>query len=193
MKNATLATLMNYAFGYVAVENQPKWFLTSTWYTIQAEAPRDKGLSYEELRVPLQHLLEDRLHLRYHREMEQVSGYALVLRKDGPKLEETKGGEWLAGGWQGKEEGKLVARNASMEDIATALQFHLGYGPIVDETGVKGRFDARLGYRTPDSTESNLPPLMSVVHDRMGLDVIKKKVSRQTIVIDSVDQFPTED
>ncbi|HEV2578182.1 MAG TPA: TIGR03435 family protein [Acidobacteriaceae bacterium] len=191
VRNASLSTLMILAFGDVRVIGQPKWFF-STAYTIRAKAEGERGLSYEELRLPLQHLLDERLHLRYHSETDEVPGYGLVIGKGGPKLQESKGGSYQLGFTQGAQNGFMVAKNATMQDIASMLGRPLGYRPTVDETGLKGKYDFRLSYASPESTDSSLPSLLTVLRESLGLQFVKEKVQQTTIVIEHVDQVPTE-
>jgi len=66
------------------IEGAPGW-VNSDRYTIDAKAPSAAG--QEMMRGPmLQALLEDRFHLKMHRESRDVPVWAMVVAKGGPKL-----------------------------------------------------------------------------------------------------------
>jgi uncharacterized protein (TIGR03435 family) len=190
-EDASLDTLLQLAFPNARVTGQPKWF-SSTLYTIRAKAPGGKGLTYEELRRPLLQLLQERLNLRYHSSVEEVAGYALVAGKDGPKLDKSKGGPHQAGVAYGAQEGRVMVRNATAEEIAWVLGHASGYLPAVDETGLKGSYDFQLRYAAPEATDSTLPGLVTVIREDLGLQFVKQKVPQTTIAIDHVDEVPAE-
>jgi uncharacterized protein (TIGR03435 family) len=192
--NATLPVLLYAAFGYgvsYPYSGLPKW-ANSTWYTLRAKAPEGRSLSAEELRLPLQHLLEERLHLRWHMEKDQVSGSALVVGKGGPKLTPAAGGAHLVSGMNDKDNAWVTARNASLDEFASLIQSGVNTRPLANNTGLTGRYDFHFSYAMPDSTESTKRPLLTILREDFGLDVIKAKVEQKTLVIDHVDETPEE-
>ena len=54
------------------------------WYDIEAVAPGSPG--DDDVRAMFQTMLEDQFKLRVHRETRELSGYDLVVAKNGPKL-----------------------------------------------------------------------------------------------------------
>lgn len=191
VNNATLAALIQMAFGSVQVKGEPEWF-HKTHYAIRAKTPEEQKLTPEQNKMALQRLLHDRLHLQYHTEVAHVPGYGLAARKDGPKLEPTKGGPFRVNLRAGAKEGRVLAQDATMEDIAQLLGRALDYHPVVDTTGLTGKYDLSFSYAPPLATDSTLPSLWSILKDNLGLEFVKKSISVQTLVIDSVDQTPSE-
>ena len=190
--NATLPILLYDAFGYgVIFSGEPKW-ANSMWYTIRAKAPEGRSLSADEVRLPLQHLLEERLHLRWHMERSQVSGSALVVGKGGPKLTPAAGGAHLVSSMNDKDNAWLTARNASLDEFASLIESGVDTRPLANNTGLTGRYDFHCSYAMPDSTESIKRPLLTILHEDLGLDIVKAKVERKTLVIDHVDETPEE-
>src|SRR5437773_10483163 len=99
--NFTLQKLIQHAYGVQSdrISGGPDW-LNSQGYDIDAKADqsvtdelrelgRNQGLT--EQRSMLQALLADRFKLAFHRETKEVSAYALVIAKNGPKLQEEIG------------------------------------------------------------------------------------------------------
>jgi len=71
----------------------PAWFNDNMpAYDITARAPDGRTPTVDEVRQMLQTLLMDRFKLIFHRESKEVTGYALVIGKNGPKLKPTSGG-----------------------------------------------------------------------------------------------------
>lgn len=193
LENTNLLYLMSRAFGYGSVvSGEPKWFYTTS-YTVRATAPEGRGLSDEELRLPIQHLLEERLHLRWHMQTNTVSGYALVVGKNGPKLTPNTGAKYRAiimGGLD--DDGLLIADNSSLEELAAFVGPQTGRTPLIDNTGLKGRYDVRLTFAGSNSTDSTKRPMLQTLREDLGLDIVKAKVEQKTIVIDHVDEIPEE-
>jgi uncharacterized protein (TIGR03435 family) len=192
--NATLPILLYDAFGYgvsYPYSGLPKW-ANSTWYTLRAKAPEGRNLSAEELRLPLQHLLEERLHLRWHMEKAKVSGSALVVGKNGPKLTPTVGGAHRVSLMSDKDNGWLTASNASLDEFTQLIAAEFDTQTLANNTGLKGRYDFHFSYAVADSTQSIKRPLLKILHEDFGLDVIKAEVERKTLVIDHVDETPEE-
>lgn len=77
--------------GYMSVAYQvrdsqivggPSWMSTDRF---DMEAQAEKPSTPEELHIMLQHLIEERFQMKFHKETREKSGFALVVDKDGPK------------------------------------------------------------------------------------------------------------
>ena len=135
----------------------------------------------------LQKLLEERFHLTTHREKKEVSGYALVVAKGGPKLQPNKGAPQLP--FILPDE--LRTQNQPVKTFAQMLAFPLRQ-PVEDKTGIDGMYDFDLKFARNDSTDSTLPSIFSAVQEQYGLRLVPQKVTIDTLVIDHVDKTPTE-
>src|ERR1017187_6744818 len=102
----------------------------------------------------LQQLLADRFKLAVHRESKDFPGYALVLAKDGPKLQETKGGPSRPMILRGA----IRADNVAIGVFAGMLSSPAAR-PVVDKTGIKGNYDFNIEYAPEGDTDSSLPSL----------------------------------
>jgi uncharacterized protein (TIGR03435 family) len=91
-----------------------------------------------------------------------------------------------------------------MEEVAAVMQSHLDR-PVVDETGLKERFDFQLQW-TPDEFTSfggpsaprqtsegaeTLPDLFTAIQQQLGLKLESTKAQTDVLVIDKVEK-PSE-
>ena len=95
-------------------------------------------------------LLQERFQLAVRRQTKEGSGYALVVAKNGPKLQETKGDPPHAY----IIKGGLRLQNSSLDGLAGSLTRPAGR-PIVNETGIKGNFDINLDYAPEGAANSD--------------------------------------
>jgi len=178
------------AFGVTPsqVSGLPQWAQT-TRYDVSAKPDGDKPLDGEAFRVALQQLLKDRLHLAFHRESKLTEGYRLVVAKGGPKLMPSHGG--FPGRTEVDRDG-TYAYNVTLHDFATSLDSFVGGYPVVDQTGIKGKFKINLKFATTESEDSPLPSVFTAVQEQLGLKLERAKVPLDIIVIDHIDREPTE-
>lgn len=72
--------------------------------------------------------------------------------------------------------------------------------PVVDKTGLTGKFDFTLEYAMglPDAAldsaaePSPAPFLFKALEEQLGLQLVRKKVPFDVLIIDAFDQLPTE-
>jgi uncharacterized protein (TIGR03435 family) len=84
----SLRLLLERAYNVPRVQIKgPEWL--STPFVVDAIMPPQT--TREQLQIMLQNLLAERFKLAVHRETEQVSGYSLIVAKNGPKLKESAG------------------------------------------------------------------------------------------------------
>jgi uncharacterized protein (TIGR03435 family) len=164
--NCTLADVVVKAYDIEKYQlSGPDWLDTELLITAKVPA----GATKEQFRLMLQNLLTERFKLALHREKKDVSGYALVVGKDGPKLKESSEAEpgqapqgdrpkitldknlfpvippgYPASGIITLRNGDALfstgAGKASMEQLALELTRQLSQ-PVADATGLKGKYD----------------------------------------------------
>jgi uncharacterized protein (TIGR03435 family) len=89
--------------------------------------------------------------------------------------------------------GNFGATNATMADIADALGQGVLNRPVIDQTGLTGKFSLRLAW-TPDgpalATENpNAPPdFFQAIQDQLGLKVTSTKAPVDVLVIDHAEK-----
>jgi len=86
-KYVTLKTLVAFAYRVqpFQISGGPAW-IDSDRFDIEGKA-KDPKADFDQLRLMLRSMFEDRFSLKLHHETKQSSVYALVPVKDGPKLE----------------------------------------------------------------------------------------------------------
>ena len=79
-----------------------------------------------------------------------------------------------------------------MAEIADGLAHTSLDRPVVDQTGLTGRFDVRLSW-TPDNARAaenpNAPPeIFTAIQDQLGLRLVSTKALVDVLVIDHVEK-----
>jgi uncharacterized protein (TIGR03435 family) len=157
----------------ISIEGGPAW-TESDLYAIEAEA--DGAPGEDVMRGPMmQALLEDRFHLKIHRETREIPVYVLTVAKGGPKLRPFVEGsctEHAPGAarpgpdekpWCGTGGMRTVrnGRNVTWDEVgASFLNFASFFGiildrPVIDKTGITGTFDFHLEF-APDETTAGI-------------------------------------
>lgn len=200
------------------IEGGPAW-LDSEGYEINARA--EGAVALEMMSGPmLQRLLEDRFKLKVHREAREVPVYTLTVAKGGPKLRPFIAGsctpvdhekfppfyalptaEQAAKNCQAtaRRDGtslKVEAQGMSLDEFAKLfLDTTVLDRPVIDKTGISGRFDFHLEYTpdrfvTPDQPGGG-PSIFTAMQEQLGLKLEPAKGPGEFLVIDSVER-PSE-
>jgi uncharacterized protein (TIGR03435 family) len=170
--NVTGQMLLRLAYGIQdnQISGAPTWF-NSESYNLEAKmdssvADEMRKISEDQRKVErqqmLQALLADRFKLTVHRETKDLPVYALVIAKNGPKLQKAKPGDTYADGFKGidglpagphnmvlRGRGEFKAQAQPISALARALSHALGR-PVLDKTGLTGEYDIALQW-TPES------------------------------------------
>jgi uncharacterized protein (TIGR03435 family) len=112
----------------------------------------------------LRSLLTDRFKLTFHREQKDFSIYELLVAKSGPRLKPSASRPDQPavvgpGVVYPPDRVVLPGRNATMTNFVSLLQRAILDRPVVDKTGLSGRYDFDLDW-APDETQfgGGLPP-----------------------------------
>ena len=145
-------TLVSAAFNVSpkAISGGPAW-IDSDHYDIVAKPPGQVRPSLQEQMKMLRELLADRFKLAFHREQKNMPYYALTVANGGLKLKES------AFDPNSTPEGppplvfvispllvRLPARYATMAEVAWVFQRSALDRPVLDQTGLTGRYDFDL-------------------------------------------------
>jgi uncharacterized protein (TIGR03435 family) len=183
--------------------------------------PGEPEFDQDDLRPMLQMLLAERFHLATHTEEQTMDAYNLVvenpkLKKASPN-ERTR---CFVGPAQGEKDPRIdnpvlnklrTCQGISMAQFAEQIQTMApGYikTPVLDKTGLAGAYDFTLSYSGPgklrgfgpsaadDSAAASDPggglSLFDALTKQIGLKLEKVKRPVPVIVIDHVDETPTE-
>jgi uncharacterized protein (TIGR03435 family) len=211
----TLWYCITYAYGMKSYQVSGPGWLKSDRYDIVAKGP--EGTRREDLPKMMQALLADRFKLRVRRETREISGLALVVDKDGPKLKEAapESGDGHGGaqiGMSMSPDGvqRMEMKGGAISSLINTLSALVGL-PIVDRTGLPGRYDCVLefsradssgwggsgGYNEPPSMPPpppNAEPGLSIYSSirKLGLRLDGQKFPMDAIVIEACERTPSE-
>jgi uncharacterized protein (TIGR03435 family) len=174
--------------GYI--KGGPYWLMSGdSRFNVDAKVEDPTKATEAQLLEMLQRLLVERFNLKFHRENRDMPGYALVVVKNGPKLQAAKGDDVEFGFAGGKpREGEpvcLSAQKRRVSDLASILTA-IGKGPAVDKTELTGEYDFKLCW-----DDTNGPSLFSALQDQLGLKFEPQKVPVSFFIVESA-QKPSE-
>lgn len=170
-------------------------------FDILALTPGETRPSHDDQMAMLRTLLTERFKLSFHREEKEFSIYQLEVTKAGSKLKESTAAP--------DDPAQLVstvypqrihlpAKNATMSDFASLLQRALLDRPVVDSTGLAGRYDFDLDW-APDETQfggevpvapqdAQAPPFFTAIKEQLGLELEATRGNVRALVIDHAER-----
>jgi uncharacterized protein (TIGR03435 family) len=163
---------------------EPAWTARER-YDIEAKAEK-AAASPDELRLMLRNMLADRFQLALHQTTKEVSGYALLVGKGGPKM---RRGDGTSKKGIGRNAGTINGTSVPMTMVAIALSDVLGV-PVADMTELIGEYSFNLTFAT-DPNDVSAPSIFTAIQEQLGLKLESKRVPTQVLVIDHVEK-PTE-
>jgi len=200
---------------------EPAWVATNR-YDVDAkvapeDAPKFKQLTYQQQWQMLLPVLEDRCALKFHHETRELTVYALVVAKGGPKLQVSMPADSSAKQAPGQNPGSagmtvsenlftMTGHGASMTSITRWISLDLG-STVIDKTGLTGNYDYALSFVPDDSMKAGIlppgssggapppeaegPSIFTALQEQLGLKLVAQKQPVDVIVIDHMEQ-PTE-
>jgi uncharacterized protein (TIGR03435 family) len=204
--NTTLTDLIVFAYDLhqKQIAGGPDWANVQKFdVTGQPQAP---GIpSIVQLRGMIRELLTDRFKLAFHRDKREMPVYAIVVGPNGHKLTKNDANPNGLPGLIFRGLGNLPVTNATIADFAGVLQSAVMDRPVVDKTGLSGRWDfairwtpdesqfGGLGVRVPPPTDDpNAPPgIFTAFTDQLGLKLDPARAPVDVVVIDKVEK-PSE-
>jgi uncharacterized protein (TIGR03435 family) len=163
----------------------PRW-VYSERYDIEAKA--EGNPSRDQMRMMLQGLLAERFHLVIHRETRELPIYALVVGKQGAKLQESP--DRPTSGIN-VEKGKIAGQGATVTELADQLS-RIVDRLVFNKTGIKGFFDFSLEYSPMDTQSSDAPlglaDVLTAIQEQLGLKLQPDRARIEVLVIDGAEK-----
>jgi len=153
------------------------------FYDIEARAPGATPPTDAQVREMLRTLLADRFHLSLHREDRELSFYALVPAKNGPKL--TPAAE---GCKTHSKPDLMTGCGRTLEQMAKMLTARTDR-MVLDKTGVTTKFDYEIPINLGDGDLSST--VLSSVLEQLKLKLEPRKGPLECLIIDHVER-PSE-
>jgi bla regulator protein blaR1 len=179
--------------------NGPGW-MSSDKFDITARPTVAGTPSDKQLNEMVKALLADRFQLNTHAEQKTMSAYILTVAQGGPKM--TKDNTKSRGGGLlfGPPMPTLRVHNATMKEFRNAMQSVVLDRPVVNNTGLTGRWNFSLHW-TPDASQfigvgwkmpspsdpaKAAPPLFTAIREQLGLKLETGKAAVPVLVVDHV-------
>jgi len=164
--------------------------------------------SEQQVYLMLQKLLADRMGVRIHMEKKEMAVYVMTVAQGGPKFKETDG-EGLMAATQ--EKGAMSIKGISMFELVAGFAGKLLDRPIIDQTGLGGRYDVRMdmsrmgapnlgggerekkerpGENSGDRADQ-ISVFIELMRDQLGLKLQGAKQPVDVLVVDHAERTPT--
>ncbi len=204
VKNQTLKDIVKFAWDIqdYQVSGGPSW-MDGDHYQIEATCPASASLA--DRRKMMQALLADRFGLAVHGEPKEVSGYALVVAKNGHKLQTSTATEegMMLGRSPSSGLRTLTGTHAKMSGLAGLLSDLLNR-PVEDKTALTGVYDFKMEWQPDPTIESSQrgfqkgdaspaadqsgPTIFTALQESLGVRLENAKQSVDAIVIDHAEK-----
>jgi uncharacterized protein (TIGR03435 family) len=203
LKNGTLGDLIGFAYNVQMkqIVNGPDW-MEKDRYDIAGVPDVEGAPSVDQLRLMIRKLLAERFALKFHNEKRDMPAFVLSVGKTGQKLTASDSKSSLPNvGMRGMPSGlRLLLTNATVRDFTSFLQMIVLDRPVVDDTGINGRYDLTVTF-APDLSQFNghpprmpaegaeaAPDLYMAVEQQLGLKLAQQKAAVDVIAIDQVEK-----
>jgi uncharacterized protein (TIGR03435 family) len=200
--NITLSDLFSlaYAINPKQIVGAPAWIYTDK-FDIAAQVNAAGMPNDQQLQSMLRKLLADRFHVNHHHETRELAVYALSAAGSGPKLVRSAADPKQSPNLLLQAPGKLKVGNGSIQNLTTLMQSVVLDRPVLDRTGIKGRYDFTLNWTPDDSQFPGLgmtishptgaaapPPLSTAIQQQIGLKLEATRAPIEALVIDHVEK-----
>jgi uncharacterized protein (TIGR03435 family) len=153
-------------------------------------------------RTMLQALLADRAKLAFHTATKDLETYSLTVADNGAKLQPAPAEQsdelTEPGPHMGRQQMRMqiggnqvygiAAQGIPLDDFAQQMSRQLGT-PVVNKTGLKGRYDLNLHWNDGNGgSNGSEPSLVDAVQEQLGLKLEPRKAPMQVLVIDHIEK-----
>jgi uncharacterized protein (TIGR03435 family) len=204
-RNSSLGDLIAFAYNVHAkqIVGGPDW-LDKDRFDIAAVPVEDGAPSPEQLRIMIRKLMADRFKLTFHHEKRELPAFVLTVSKPSDRLIPNTSGGPLPGLGFGPGKGGLTFRmgNATIGDFTGLLQILVLDRPVVDQTGITGKYDMNFTFTPDDSLFNGHPPqikqaegveaapgFFDALQQQVGLKLTPEKTQVDVIAIDHVEKY----
>jgi uncharacterized protein (TIGR03435 family) len=204
--NFNVNDLIAFAYGLHVkqIVGAPDWFGTEL-YDIDGVPDVEGQPSMKQMNLMVQKLLADRFKLVFHHDKRELAVYAITVGKGGPKMDKSASDPNAPMAFFFRKLGALTVRNQTMADFASWMQAAVMDKPVVDHSGLTGKYDFTLNW-TPDDSQfaqfrgagatvpagtddPNAPAgLYTAIQEQLGLKLEPVKAPDDVIVIDHVEK-----
>ena len=193
--NRTVETILLLGFGIQKdqIVGGPDWIRTER-FDADGVATVEGQPDMKQFQTMLRKLLVERFGLVTHREQRELPVYVLTVAKGGPKMELSKSdpnGMQNDSDHQNRGQRTIEMQNTTMDGFSMELLLNTDR-PVVNETGLTGRYDLALTWTFDESNAprdgSAAPSLFTAIQEQMGLKLEAVKRMTDVLVIDKVER-----
>jgi uncharacterized protein (TIGR03435 family) len=199
-----VSSLITFAYSIQTKQlvNAPAWL--DEKYDIDGVPDVEGQPNIKQMKLLVRDALVQRFGLKFHNEQREQSVYALTVAKGGPKaMTVTANKPSDPGNFIFRDLGKLMVTNSTMKDFCDGMQEAVMDKPVVDQTGLTGRYDFNLNWTAdqsqfaamgakippPNIDDPNAPPsLYTALQEQLGLKLESTKANADVMVIDHFDK-----
>jgi uncharacterized protein (TIGR03435 family) len=201
--NTSLTDLITMAFGVQQkqIAGQPEWLDKDKW-DIEAQPDVPGAPNRQQINTMVKKLLADRFQLKFHEDKKELGAYVLTVAKSGNKMTAGSTDPNQLPGLFFTGLGRLTVQNATMEDFSGLMQSAVLDKPVVDQTGLAGKWNFLLkwtpdesqfggmGIKVPPPTDNPdaPPPLFTAIQEQIGLKLDAGKAQVKVLVIDKAEK-----
>jgi uncharacterized protein (TIGR03435 family) len=201
--NVTLSELISeaYKINSSQIIGAPAWIDTDR-FDIAAQFDEKGEPNDSQFRSMVQKLLAQRFKLSFHRDKKELQVYALSKAGSGPKVAKSAADPNQLPSLILQDLGKLKVSNGTMQDFVNVMQFGVLDRPVLDRTGIEGRYDFTLNWTPDDSqfpglgvtiphptgSKNEPPPLSAAIQEQIGLKLDPTRASVEALIIDHVEK-----
>jgi len=203
--NSSLADLIMFAYSVEMKQiiGAPDW-IERDRYDLNATPDQEGTPTADQVRLMIRKLLADRFQLKFHHDKRELSAFVLTVGKDGSKLKPAQPNGNLHGiGVQPAKSGAMMfANNSPIPAFTSFLQSLVLDRPVVDQTGLTGRYDLTVTFTPDDSLFNGHPPafpelaegveaapsLFDAIQQQLGLKLTAEKTQVDVLAIDHVEK-----
>jgi uncharacterized protein (TIGR03435 family) len=195
LENRSVETLLLVGYGVhkKQIVNAPDWIRTERW-DVRGVPDVPGQPSLRQMQALARKVLTERFGLVTHTEKREIEVYALTVAKGGEKMTPSAGDPNGLPDENDNDNGgvrTMRAANMSMSEFALIMKFFMDR-PIVDQTGLAGRYDFLLKWLFDESKappDGSAPPgLFTAIQEQVGLKLEPVKAQTDVLVLDAVER-----
>lgn len=194
IENETVKSMLMFAYGlqHKQIVGEPPW-VDETAYTVNGVLDAEGEPNMKQWQQAVQKLLTTRFGVRAHREKRELSYFALrvngtpkLVKAANPAMPPDQSGD---GGTQGQ---RMKYTSNTMDEFVIGMNYFTDR-PVVNETGLPGRWDFTLRWatdqvRASDPSADAPPGLFTAIKDQLGLKLEPAKGPVEVLVLDGVER-----
>jgi uncharacterized protein (TIGR03435 family) len=180
----------------------PPWATTER-YDVTAKTEGEGQPSPDQLKIMMRKLLAGRFRLVAHNDRRELPVYTLGLAKGGAKISANDPSKTSAtNGIIGRGPGSVLFNNTTIDDFCKMLQSGAVDRPVVNQTGLTGKYDFSLVWTPPQlenappnpnalgpADRAEAPPdIYTALQQQLGFRAEGTKLRIDVLVVDNVEK-----